>query len=309
MESKHILSGTGGVLAADPLPHPEGTRHSLKIAYIASLAIALIMTVASIAGLLYGSDIYPGIETKLLPLFVGQDALNLIVGLPMLLGSMWLARRGSVIGLLLWPGALFYVLYDYGYYVLGAPFNAFFLPYIALMTLSAYTMVGVAISIDGESLRERLGGSVPSRLTGGFLVAVALLFITLWTAITLSALFSGTDLDPIAHVVVIMDLTVQLPALLLGGILLWRREPFAYVISTALLLQAGVYLIGLSVITMVQEAVTDTPFDSVAVIPGLVVGGICLALIIPFVRGATKRGRATSRSAKVTNIAPANTSH
>src|SRR3954468_17798218 len=204
-------------------------KRNLTLAYLLSIVIAFVMAVASIAGLLYGTGIYPGIEAKLLPLFVGQDALNLVVGLPMLLGSMWLARRGSLIGLLLWPGALFYILYDYGYYVLGAPFNLFFLPYIMLMTLSAYTMIGVVASIDGNAVRERLAGSVPSRLVGGVLATLTLLFTALWTLMTISALSSGTTLDPVPHVVVIMDLTIQLPALLVGGILLWRRAPFAYV--------------------------------------------------------------------------------
>ena len=94
---------------------------NLKFAYVASIFIAVVMTIVSVAGLLLWSRVYPGIEPKMLPLFVGQDALNLLVGLPLLLGSAWLARRGALIGLLLWPGALFYVLYDYGYYALGAP--------------------------------------------------------------------------------------------------------------------------------------------------------------------------------------------
>lgn len=275
----------------------EGTlpiKRDLTFAYLISLVIALIMAVVSIAGLLYGTGIYPGLEVKMLPLFVGQDALNLVVGLPMLLGSMWLARRGSLTGLLLWPGALFYVLYDYGYYVLGAPFNAFFLPYLALITLSLYTIIGIIASIDGVVVRERLVSTVPNKLVGTFLAALALLFTTLWTLMTISALLSGTPLDPIPHVVVIMDLTVQLPALFVCGVLLWRREPVAYLTATGLLLQAGLYLIGLSVITVLQEIVTAASFDPVAVGPGIVVGAVSLALIAPFWRGAAKRQQAKS---------------
>ncbi|MEO8285996.1 MAG: hypothetical protein ABI670_06135 [Chloroflexota bacterium] len=279
-------------------------KGNLTLAYLVSSVIAFIMTVASVAGLFDGPSVYPGLEAKMLPLFVGQDALNLIVGLPMLLGSMWLARRGSLFGLLLWPGALFYILYDYGYYVLGAPFNAFFLPYIALMTLSAYTMIGIVASIDGNAVRERLAGTVPARLTGGVLATLALLFMALWTSLTISALASGTPLDLIAHVVIIMDLTVQLPALLVGGILLWRREGIAYVVAVGLLLQAGVYLAGLSVITIVQEITVGLPFDAVAVVPGFIVGAICFALIRPFSRGAAGHEHASSPGTKMAESAP-----
>ena len=75
-----------------PSEHVLPVKGDLTLAYLLSIVIAFVMTVASIAGLLFGTGIYPGIEAKLLPLFVGQDALNLVIGLPMLLGSMWLAR-------------------------------------------------------------------------------------------------------------------------------------------------------------------------------------------------------------------------
>jgi hypothetical protein len=279
----------------------------LTLAYLVSIVIAVVMTVGSLAGLLYGPGIYPGLEAKLLPLFVGQDALNLVVGLPMLLGSMWLARRGSLVGLLLWPGALFYILYDYGYYVLGAPFNLFFLAYIALMTLSSYAMIGIVASIDGGAVRERLAGSVPSSLVGGILIALALLFTMLWTSMTVSALLGGAPLDPVPHVVVIMDLTVQLPALLVGGVLMWRREPLGYVVAVGLLLQAGVYLAGLSAITILQEVATGAPFDAMAVVPGFAVGAVCLGLIRPFVRGAVDRREVATFNVKVADPAPAKT--
>ena len=258
----------------------------LSLAYLASIVVAALMTVASAVGLISAPSIYAGPDAKLLPLFIGQDALNVLVGLPVLLGSMWLAHRGSLIGLLLWPGALFYVLYDYGYYALGAPFNWFFVPYLVLIAVSAYAMIAVVVSIDGGAVRHRLAGTVRARSIGGFLGAVAVLFMALWTAMSVSALAGGTSLDPVARTVTIMDLTVQLPALLLGGVLLWRRHSFGYVVAPGLLLQAAAYLIGLSIITVLQEVLIAAPIDPVAVAPGLVIGAIGLMCIATFVRGA-----------------------
>jgi len=262
------------------------TTRDLSLAYLASTVVAVLMTVASAVGLISGSSIYAGPDAKLLPLFVGQDALNILVGLPGLLGSMWLARRGSLIGLLLWPGALFYVLYDYGYYALGAPFNWLFVPYLVLVAVSAYAMIAVVVSIDGGAVRDRLAGTVRARSIGGFLGAVALLFMALWTAMSVSALAGGTSLDPVARTVTIMDLTVQLPALLLGGVLLWRRDSFGYVVAPGLLLQAAAYLLGLSTLTVLQELLIAAPIDPVAVAPGLVIGAVGLMCIATFVRGA-----------------------
>lgn len=105
-----------------------------------SLVVALLMAGASIVGILYPTVIYPTDELR--HWFVINDALNLVAGLPLLLGSMRLAtpivaRRGKLIGLLCWPGALFYVLYVYLAYTLSVPFGVLFLPYLLLVTLSA----------------------------------------------------------------------------------------------------------------------------------------------------------------------------
>src|SRR5688500_803745 len=217
---------------------PFVTR-DLTLAYVVSLVVAVVMTIASVAALVDWNRIYPDAESTLLPLFVGQDALNLIVGLPILLGSMWLSRRGSLVGLLLWPGALFYVLYDYGYYVLGAPHTVLFIPYIALMTLSAYAMIGIVVSIDAVAVRDQISAGTPARLIGGFLVGLALLFTALWSALSLSASLSGAPFDMVPRVVTTLDLTVQLPALFVGGMLLLRRHALGYVVAAGLLLQAS----------------------------------------------------------------------
>ena len=69
------------------------------------------MAFASLAGLLFQSSIYPTYELR--SAFLANEVINLLIGLPILLGSMGLTRRGSLAGLLLWPGALLYILYNY----------------------------------------------------------------------------------------------------------------------------------------------------------------------------------------------------
>ena len=133
-------------------------RRNLTLAYIFSLIIAILMAAASIAGLLYPAVIYP--KDELLQSFMPNDVVNLFIGAPILLGSMWLARRGQLIGLLFWPGALFYVLYNYIAYVFGMPSSVLFLLYLAMVTLSAYTLIGLVAGIDGTAVRQTVPCSV-----------------------------------------------------------------------------------------------------------------------------------------------------
>ncbi len=266
-----------------PSKHLPATR-DLTLAYVLSLIVALIMTVASVVGLLYQTAIYP--TDELLLSFVPSDAFNLVVGLPILLGSMLLARRGKLIGLLCWPGALFYVLYIYVPYVIGVPFNVLFLPYLVLVTLSAYTLLGLVASIDGEVVRQRLTGFVPARISGGILVGLAILIIVRQVAVIVTALAGRTSVDAVELSSWIADFVVAVPVLLVGGILLWRRDPLGYVAGAGLLLGYGVLALSVIPFLVLQARSTASPIDVSGVVAVLVMAALCFVPFAFFVRGA-----------------------
>ena len=256
----------------------------LTLAYALTLAIALIMTVASVVGPLYQRVIYP--TDELLLSFAPSDAFNLVVGLPILLGSMWLARRGELIGLLCWPGALFYVLYMYVPYVVGVPFNVLFLPYVVLVALSAYTLIGLVASIDGEAVRQRLTGFVPARTSGGILVGLAILIIVRQTALILIAITSQAPVDTTEIPSWIADFTVAIPLLLAAGIQLWRREGLGYVASAGLLLGYGVLALSVIPFFVSQACHTAAPLDVTGIVVVLIMAALCFIPFAFFVRSA-----------------------
>ncbi|MEN8204186.1 MAG: hypothetical protein ABFS28_16430 [Bacteroidota bacterium] len=76
--------------------------HNLTIYYALSLVVAILMAAASVAGLSYQKTLYP--TDELVRAFLPNDVVVLLIGLPILLVSMWLTWRGRLIGLLFWPG-------------------------------------------------------------------------------------------------------------------------------------------------------------------------------------------------------------
>jgi hypothetical protein len=113
---------------------PVRNNLMLILIYASSLVITVLMAVASITGLIFHSKIYP--TEELLRTCVPNDVVNLFIGLPILIGSMWLAWRGSLLGLLFWPGALFYVFYNAIGYVFALSSNAVFLMQLIIAALS-----------------------------------------------------------------------------------------------------------------------------------------------------------------------------
>jgi hypothetical protein len=255
----------------------------LSLAYAFSLVVGLLVAVAAIASLLFRTTIYP--TDELILAYLPVDAFHLVVGLPTLLGSMWLARRGKLVGLLCWPGALFYVLYSYITNLVGVPFGVLFLPYLLLVTLSAYTMIGLLASIDGEAVRRRLTGVAPTRTAGGVLVGLTSLFVV----INVGNLVTATTSQPAGTLelvpVWIADFATVIPACLVGGVLLWRRKALGYVAGAGLLLQYSLLFIGLAVVLAYPAFYDTRAIDMSGVVTMVACGLVCLILLALFVRG------------------------
>src|SRR5215213_5294063 len=203
-------------------------------AYALSGLVAVLSAVSSVVGLLYGGSGYYDSYPVSLAGLVGQDVVTLVLGIPLLLTSMWLTRRGSTGALLVWSGALFYFAYSYYFYVIGG-FNALFLVYVAIVSTSLYGLLTLLFAIDPGALRSSFGSRAPARLVGGYFICIALLFALMWGGMVISSAVAGTRPDEVLRSVVIIDCTVLLPLLFFGGVRLWRREGWGYVLGGLLL--------------------------------------------------------------------------
>ncbi|HUS84227.1 MAG TPA: hypothetical protein VMX56_03715 [Anaerolineales bacterium] len=257
-------------------------RCSLTLVYALSFIIAILMAATSIAGLLYPTIVYP--TDELLQSFLPNDVANLLIGLPMLLASMWLTRRGKLVGLLFWPGALFFVLYNYIIYIFAMPLNVAFLLHLALVMLSVYSLVGLVASIDGKVVQQRLAHAVPERLAGGVLAGLGLLFFLLVIGAIVNALISQTQIVETELALHTADFLIA-PAWVVCGVLLWRRKAFGYVAGLGLLFQASMLFIGLIIVLLLQPLLTAAPFSLVDVVVTFVMGLICFIPLALFVRG------------------------
>jgi hypothetical protein len=261
-------------------------RRSLTVIYAFSLLIAVLMAAASVAGLAYTSAVYPADE--LVRAFVPNDVTNLFIGLPILLGSLWLARRGRWLGLLCWPGALFYVLYNYLVYALAMPFGVAFLLHLALVTLSVYALIALVASMDAKAIQQRLSGAVPERLAGGILAGLGFLFFVRLTGVLVSALSTHTPLAGTELALHISDFLTT-PAWIIGGVLLWRRRELGYVAGLGLLFQASMLFIALVVFLLLQPLLTTAPLVVTDVVVILMMGLVCFIPFALFARGVMSR--------------------
>lgn len=267
--------------STDHLP----VKQDLRLFYVASLLIALILTVVSAAGLLFQVDIYP--KEELVQAFVAVDVVNLVIGVPILLSSMWLARRRKLIGLLFWPGALFFVGYNTIVYVFGMPLLWTKLLYLTLLALSIYMTIALVAVIDSRAVQQRFEGSVPERAVGSILIALGSLFLLLVIGELTGAISDQSTVPETEQALWAADF-LSSPTWIIGGVLLWRREALGYVSGIGLLFQASMLFVGLIMVMLLQPLLSDAALVLTDVVVTFIFGLIAFIPLSLFVRATAR---------------------
>jgi len=204
-------------------------------------AIAILLLIVTLGGLfingLYRDTTWMLVQAR------GQDLATLVIGVPLLIVSLLMTIRGSEKALLVWLGSLTYILYTYITYAFGSAFNAFFLFYIALVSLSLFTLVTALLHINVDALSHHFDAKAPVKTVSTFLLTVAILVFLAWMKQIIPSLFTGQLPESIAlartpsNPIFVLDLAVLLPAFCLAAIWLWRRQAWGYVLSGLLLVK------------------------------------------------------------------------
>jgi hypothetical protein len=253
--------------------------------YTLSQAVAILMAAASLAGIFFQSNLY---QTETLRrAFFANDLANLLIGVPILLGSLEMAKRGKLIGFLLWPGALFYVTYNYVAYAAAGLSALQIVFYLALAFLSVYAIFRLLASLDAAAISKKLIGTVPERLTGGVLTGLGALFLVQALAQVI-VILSGQPVPAGATVPTVVADLATIPAWIIGGILLWRKQPLGYLCGMGLLFQASMLFVGLLIYLFLQPILYAVSFPTSDFVVVFVMGLVCFIPFGLFVRGTAK---------------------
>ncbi len=256
---------------------------SLWLTYPIATLMALAAGVGLFSGGLYRDN------PSLLAQAIGQDLVTLLVALPVLVISAYLASRGSLRARLVWLGLLVYVVYTYASYAFGIHWNMLFLVYIALLGCSTYALIGSLVTVDRSAIKAGFRVGTPTRAVSIFLLVIAGVFYLMWLSEAVPASLTGVvpqsvqeDGTP-TNVIHVLDMGLLLPALVIGAVSLLRRQPLGYTLSAAFLVNLS--FLALAVLSMAvfqARAGEPAPAPMLAVFIGLF--GVSAGMLIWYLR-------------------------
>lgn len=209
-------------------------------------SIIIILSVIVSAGGIFTNDLYQDNEL-VKAVWLGNDIVTLFVVLPIMIVALVFSIRNSLRAQLIWKGTLWYMVYNYIFYMYGAVFNKFFLLYVGIFTLSGYALILLLMKIDLKKLSEKISSKIPVKWISGYMLFFAMFIGSLWIVQSLSFVFTNevplgiTQTDHPTGVVFATDLSFLVSTLIVGGILLWKREVWGYLISIIALTKGMLY--------------------------------------------------------------------
>lgn len=198
---------------------------------------------------IYGKGVYKDNTVAAAMQAIPQDIVTLVLGIPLLVISFILARKGTLKGRILLAGTLGYFLITYMMYTFIAMYNRLFLVYVMLMSASFFAFILTLMSFDAAKLRLYFDKKLPVKFVGGYLMFSTAMIGLLWLARVIPTLINGSIPLEVEHgttlTVQALDLAFFLPSIFLSGILLIKRRPFGYMLAPVVTVSDALIMLAL----------------------------------------------------------------
>lgn len=205
---------------------------------------------------LYGRGIYSNDSVASAAQTIGQDWVTLLMGIPLLVVSYVFAAKDSLRSRILLAGTLAYFLYTYMSYSFLCMYNALFLVYTALMSMSFFAFVLVMLSFDLEKLKEACSGDLPVKPISFFILLFAVAIALMWLGRIVPPLSSGKTPSGLEHYATLviqgMDLGFVIPVSIFAAVQLLRRKAIGLLLSSVMCMKGLTMLTCLSAMVVSQ---------------------------------------------------------
>jgi hypothetical protein len=236
---------------------------------------------------IFGKGLYKYDSVSVVAQGKASDFVTLVFAIPLLIISLILSNKGSFRARLLLSGTLGYFLYTYMSYTFLWMYNPFFIVYVLLMSASFFAFVLSIMSYDIKNIPSMFSEKLPVKFLGGFQFFLAFAIGMLWLSKIAPSIFNRSVPVGLEHYTTLviqgMDLGLIVPTAILSGILLIRKKPFGYLLSSVIILKGITMLTAITamIINMVLsgveiniiEVMIFSTFDLLAIVSMIILLG------------------------------------
>ena len=199
---------------------------------------------------IYGSGLYQNDSVSVVAQGKAGDLVTLVMGIPLLLLSLYLTNKGLNRGRLMLTGTLGYFLYTYMSYTFLWHYNPFFIVYVILMSLSLYAFILSFMSYEIEKIPGMFNEKLPIKLLAGFQLFVGFGIGMLWLGKIAPSILNGAVPAGLEHYTTLviqgMDLAFIVPTAIFSAVLLLKKKPIGYLLTSVIVIKGFTMLTALS---------------------------------------------------------------
>lgn len=235
---------------------------------------------------IFGSGLYKNDSLSVVAQGKASDLVTLILAIPLLAVSLVQSCRGSIKARLILTGTLGYFLYTYMSYTFLWMYNPLFIVYVLLMSASLFAFILAMLSFDIARMPALFSEKLPISFLGGFQLFIAFAIGMLWLGKIAPTILNKAVPVGLKHYTTLviqgMDLGFVVPAAILSGILLIKRKPLGYLLSSVIIIK------GITMLTSISAMIVNSLLSGVemsvveiVIFPLFnVVAVICLILLL-----------------------------
>lgn len=238
------------------------TIFSRKTFMISNIILLCLILTCGLLGI-FDSSIYASENASYSAQGIGQDIVNIIIIIPVLLISFIAAKKGSTAAVFIYLGTILYFLYSFIIYTFGTHFNPLFILYCWTLALSLYLFISTLIVLPFTKIKSELSDNKSFTFPAVFLIFISLMFHFLWLSEIIPSIFSGTIPESILESGLInnpvhaADLAIVLPGISITAILLLKKNRFALLLSPVIIVFAillSIAIGGMTVISIIKQS-------------------------------------------------------
>ena len=250
-----------------------------RVARTLSVLVVVLATLACFVGILWPA-VY---RDKLWEGALGNDLVTLVLGVPILIASLIYSIRGSFRGTLLWFGSLYYMLYNYAFYLFGVPVSKLFPVFVGLFTFSAFALVFGMANLNLEKAGHQFTAKTPARTIAGWMFFLAIMVGRVWMVPWLKFALYGVsprvyDSEDAYRVIATVDLVFMVSLLFPTAYWLWRRRPLGFLLAAMMNVQGALYTTVLAVSCLFSWR-AGVP-DALSMLPNWIFGTVASLLCL-----------------------------